>query len=111
MRLLLFVREVSGEEDVNEAILQVCSEIDKPDPPGPAARKAFYRNIVALTDDMRAQYKSRLLNLTRKQVIRAAEKYFDGDKDKQAVAVISGEEKLKAANEALADNPLKLNRI
>ncbi len=107
-----FIRSGSfGEEDVNEAILQVCSEIDKPDPPGPAARKAFYRNIVALTDDMRAQYKSRLLNLTRKQVIRAAEKYFDGDKDKQAVAVISGEEKLKAANEALADNPLKLNRI
>lgn len=107
-----FIRSGSfGEEDVNEAILQVCSEIDKPDPPGPAARKAFYRNIVALTDDMRAQYKSRLLNLTRKQVILSAEKYFNGDKDKQAVAVISGEEQLKAANEALADNPLKLNRI
>ena len=107
-----FIRSGSfGEEDVNEAILQVCSEIDKPDPPGPAARKAFYRNIVALTDDMRAQYKSRLLNLTRKQVIRAAEKYFNGDKDKQAVAVISGEEKLKAANEALSANPLKLHRI
>ena len=107
-----FIRSGSfGEEDVNEAILQVCSEIDKPDPPGPAARKAFYRSIVALTDEMRAQYKSRLLNLTRKQVILSAEKYFNGDKDKQAVAVISGEEQLNAANEALADNPLKLNRI
>jgi Zn-dependent M16 (insulinase) family peptidase len=107
-----FIRSGSfGEEDVKEAILQVCSEIDKPDPPGPAARKAFYRNIIALTDDMRAQYKSRLLNLTRKQVIRAAEKYFDGDEEKKAVAVISGEEKLKEANEALSANPLKLNRI
>jgi len=100
-----------GEEDVKEAILQVCSEIDKPDPPGPAARKAFYRNIIFLTDDMRAQYKSRLLSLSRKQVILAAEKYFDGDEDKQAVAVISGEEKLKAANVTLSANPLTLKRI
>jgi Zn-dependent M16 (insulinase) family peptidase len=107
-----FIRSGSfAEEDVNEAILQVCSEIDKPDPPGPAARKAFYRNIVALTDDMRAQYKSRLLNLTRKQVIRAAEKYFDGDKDKQAVAVIAGEEQLKEANDKMPSKPLKLYRI
>jgi Zn-dependent M16 (insulinase) family peptidase len=60
---------------------------------------------------MRAQYKSRLLNLTSKQVIQAAEKYFDGDEEKKAVAVISGEEQLKAANEAMADHPLKLHRI
>jgi Zn-dependent M16 (insulinase) family peptidase len=57
------------------------------------------------------QFKTRLLSLTRKQVIQAAEKYFDGDQEKKAVAVISGEEKLKAANEVLAANPLKLNRI
>ena len=107
-----FIRSGSfGDEDVNEAILQVCSEIDKPDPPGPAARKAFYRKIIFLSDDMRTQFKSRLLSLTRKQVIQAAEKYFDGDQEKKAVAVISGEEKLKAANEVLSDNPLKLNRI
>ena len=99
------------EEDVKEAILQVCSEIDKPDPPGPAARKAFYRSILFLTDDMRARYKSRLLNLTREQVIQAAERYFNGDEEKKAVAVISGEEQLKAANEQMAEDPLKLYRI
>ena len=107
-----FIRSGSfGDEDVSEAILQVCSEIDKPDPPGPAARKAFYRGIIALTDDMRKQYKSKLLNLTRKQVIQAAEKYFDGDQSKKAVAVISGEEQLKAANKQLSSKPLKLYRI
>ena len=107
-----FIRSGSfGEEDVKEAILQVCSEIDKPDPPGPAARKAFYRNIISLTDDMRAEYKSRLLGLSRKQVMQAAERYFDGDQNVKAVAVISGEEQLKAANESLSTNPLKLKRI
>lgn len=108
----VFIRSGSfGEEDVKEAILQVCSEIDKPDPPGPAARKAFYRNIISLTDDMRARYKSRLLSLTRKQVIQAAEKYFNGDDKNKAVAVISGEDKLIAANEAMGDHPLELHRI
>jgi len=45
------------------------------------------------------------------RVKEAAEKYFDGDQEKKAVAVISGEEKLKAANDILSANPLKLKRI
>jgi Zn-dependent M16 (insulinase) family peptidase len=107
-----FVRNsIFSDEDVKEAILQVCSEIDKPDPPGPAARKAFYRRIISLSDEMRHQFKSRLLKLTHKQVKTAAEKYFDSNADNHAVVVISGEEKLKAANEKLADNPLELHRI
>jgi len=92
-------------------ILQVCSEIDKPDPPGPAARKAFYRKIISLSDDMRNQFKSRLLMLTRSRILQAAEKYFDAKSNNQAVAVISGEDKLKAANQKLSDQPLTLYRI
>jgi Zn-dependent M16 (insulinase) family peptidase len=107
-----FIRKGSfSEEDVNEAILQVCSEIDKPDPPGPAARKAFYRKIIALSDDMRKQFKTRLLHLTRRDVLRAAEQYFNDHAVRGAVAVISAEEKLKAANEKLADRALELHRI
>ena len=107
-----FIRSGSFDaEDVKEAILQVCSEIDKPDPPGPAARKAFYRKIISLSDDMRAQYKSRILSLTRKQVMQAAEKYFNVDDENKAVAVISGEEQLIKANDKMDDRPLKLQRI
>jgi hypothetical protein len=100
-----------GEEDINEAVLQVCSEIDKPDPPGPAARKAFYRQIISLSDEMRLDYKSRLLTLTRDNVLQAAERYFDVAADKQAVAVISGEDQLNAANSKLDSSPLKLAQI
>ena len=99
------------EEDIKEAILQACSEIDKPEPPGPAARQAFYRSIVSLTDEARNRFKHGLLTLTRRQVKRAAEAYFDEDAVKRAVAVISGEERLKAANEKLADNPLTIHQI
>ncbi|MBT8372129.1 MAG: insulinase family protein, partial [Deltaproteobacteria bacterium] len=100
-----------SNEDVKEAVLQVCSEIDKPDPPGPAARKAYYRQIISLSDEMRSRFKRRLLSLTRKQVLKAAERYFDKNENQKAVAVVSGEEKLKTANEKLSERPLKICRI
>jgi hypothetical protein len=100
-----------GDEDVKEAILQVCSEIDKPDPPGPAARKAYYRKLISLSDELRIRFKSRLISLTRRQVAEVAEKYFAENGAQKAVAVISGEDKLKAANEKLSGKPLELHRI
>ncbi|MGD8882554.1 MAG: insulinase family protein, partial [Desulfobacterales bacterium] len=100
-----------SDEDIKEAILQVCSEIDKPDPPGPAARKAFYRKIVSLSDEIRSQFKTRLLSLTRRDVRQAAEKYFVISPEQQAVAVVSNETKLKETNQQLADQPLELYQI
>ncbi len=100
-----------SEEDVKEAILQVCSEIDKPDPPGPAARKAFYRKIVSLSDDIRTQFKERLLALTHRDIQQVAEKYFGPQSENSSVAVISNEEKLKEANQQLGNQPLKLYQI
>jgi hypothetical protein len=107
-----FIRGRSySEEDVKEAVLQVCSEIDKPDPPGPAARKAFYRKIVSLSDDIRTQFKARLLSLKRRDIQQAAEKYFGSQCENGSVAVISNEEKLKEANQQLADQPFRLHQI
>jgi len=100
-----------SDEDVNEAVLQVCSEIDKPDPPGPAARKAFYRKIISLSDEMRTRYKTELLALNRSKVMQAAEKYFDRQDTQKAVAVISGEDQINAANVKLGERPLKIHRI
>jgi hypothetical protein len=100
-----------GNEDIKESILQVCSEIDKPDTPGIYARKAFFRKIVSLSDDTRARFKKNLLNLGRSDVLRVAEKYFNYHPDELAVAVISGEDKLKEANEKLGDRKLILNKI
>jgi Zn-dependent M16 (insulinase) family peptidase len=98
------------QDDIKEAILQVCSEIDKPDPPGPAARKAFYRTIVSLSDDIRLAFKNKLLGLTLEQVREVAEKYFQ-EVDRKGVAVISNEDKLISANTKLGQNALTLNRI
>ena len=98
-------------EDIKEGILQVCADIDKPDSPGPAAKKAFYRKIVSLSDELRRRFKHDLLALTREDVIRVSRKYLDPLRIRKGVAIISGEEKLKAANQKLTDNPLSLYRI
>jgi len=98
-------------EDIKEAILQICSEIDTPHPPGPAAKKAFFRKIISLSDDMRLHFKESLLALTKKKVTKAAEKYFSSSATNQAIAVISGEDSLKAANKKLSGDPLELYSI
>jgi len=98
-------------EDIKEAVLQVCSDIDKPDPPGPAAKKAFYRDLISLTDDARLRFKQDLLSLTRKQVLNVAKTHFSSASANHAVAVIASKEKLTAANETLADSPLELREI
>ena len=99
------------DEDVKEAILQVCSEIDKPDPPGPAARKAFYRQLVGLSDETRLRNKENLLRLTRKMVVDAAHRYFVEIGATKAIAVISSLDQLNAANEKLTDFQLTLHRV
>jgi Zn-dependent M16 (insulinase) family peptidase len=99
-----------GEEDVKEAVLQVCSEIDKPDTPGPAARKAFYRKILSVTDENRERFKRQLLKLDRDRMVAVGEKYF-GPEKARGVAVISGEPQLDAANEKLGANAMALHRI
>lgn len=100
-----------SDEDVKEAILQVCSEIDKPDPPGPAARKAFYRRIIGLSDETRMRNKENLLKLTRKTVMEAADRYFDDAASNKAVAVISSRSLLEAANKKLAGDGLSIHTV
>ncbi len=100
-----------SDADIKEAILQICSDMDRPDPPGPAARKAYYRMLLSLSDADRKGYKARLLEMDRKRVAEAAERYFSALSD-ASVAVISGGEQLTAANGGdLPGGPLSLYAI
>ncbi len=98
------------DEDIDEAILQICSDMYKPDPPGPAARKAFFRKVLSLSDDIRQDFKKRVLSVTRSQVLETAEKYFDPDTMKYSTVVVSGEAQLEEANRKL-DVPLEIYQI
>ena len=100
-----------SDEDVKEAILQVCSEIDRPDPPGPAARKAFSRMLVGLSDEARWNFKRQLLTVSRDQLREVAVRYGLGDQKTAGVAVIAGQSQLDAANGQLEQRPLALKVI
>jgi Zn-dependent M16 (insulinase) family peptidase len=105
---------ISGEytdEDIKEAILQVCADIDHPDTPNAAAGKSFYRQLTGLTDEIRTAFKKRLLTLNREKVMQIARLYFGDAQGMTSVAVISNENALKNAAEKLKDKPLALHRI
>ncbi|MFP4475386.1 MAG: insulinase family protein [Desulfatibacillaceae bacterium] len=107
-----FLREGKfTEQDVKESILQTCSDIDKPDPPGQAARKAFFRRLLNLSDDMRTDFKKGVLATDRSRVVEVAEKYFQPGGALSPVAVISNETLLRHANEQMGDYPLSVRAI
>lgn len=100
------------DQDVTEAILQVCAEIDKPDPPGPAARKAFFRRIIGLEDETRQTFKANLLQIKGPaQVKEVARRHFAQAPTDCGVAVISSAERLTAANARLGEKALVVKAI
>ena len=99
------------DEDIKEAVLQVCSDIDKPDPPGPAAKKSFYRKVVSMRDEARRRFKKRLLGMKKKDVVETAQRYFGTQNGPSGVAVISSDDRLKQVNGKISDNPLSLHKI
>ena len=100
-----------AEGDIDEAVLQVCADIDKPDAPGTAARKAFFRGLIGLEDDARQAFKERLLSLDRKLIAEAAERHFNRSTEEAGTAVIASAEAIERANPKLASGPLEMHTI
>ena len=98
-----------SKTDVKEAILQVCSEIDKPETPGPSAMKAFYRDITKFDDNIRRQFKDSLLQLNKKRIQNIAKKYFAIDETQKGTVVISNKANLEEANIQLMAEEKQLN--
>ena len=98
-------------ENIEEAVLQVCADLDRPDPPGPAAFKAFYRRLIGLSDELRRNFKQGVLEVDLEQVRNAADKYFSTSGTNAAVAVISSQDLIEEANRQLGDRALIPYRI
>jgi presequence protease len=100
-----------SDDNITESILQVCADIDKPHTPAAGAMKAFYRKCIGLSDDLRKNFKQRLLELDKNQILAVANKHFSPGSHRSSVAVISSETALKSANDQLNGPPLVLHRI
>ncbi|OGF27806.1 hypothetical protein A2331_06900 [Candidatus Falkowbacteria bacterium RIFOXYB2_FULL_34_18] len=99
------------EEKVKEAILQVCSVLDRPSSPHAEAFSDFYRRIIGLSDEARKEYKKRLLSVTRNDIIMTAKKYFtEGGFQNRSLAVISSDSKIEKENKKMSE-PLEIRKI
>jgi Zn-dependent M16 (insulinase) family peptidase len=103
---------VSGQFEavsVEEAILAVVSDLDKPLSPAGLAAHEFACLRRGITLEMRNDFRRQLLKVGASALIRVAKRYLqDGE---SAVAVLAGESALKRANENLGENGLEIRRI
>ncbi len=98
-----------SQTDEKEAIIQVCSEIEKPETTGTSSRKAFYRDITKLDNNIRKQFKDSLLRLDKKRIRKIAQQYFTMDETQKGTAVISSKTNLEQANKELMKEEKRLN--
>ncbi len=72
---------------LDEAILGIISQIDKPSSPAGEARKAFYNSFEGINEAMLQQRRAEVLSVTVADVKRVAERYLQ--EDKASIAVIT----------------------
>ena len=103
---------VSGKFEpvsVEEAILAVFSDLDKPLSPAGLAAQEFACLRRGISLEMRNRFRQQLLEVDASALIRVAQRYLrDGQ---SAVAVLAGESALKRANENLGEMGLEIRRI
>ena len=80
---------------LEEAILGVIADIDKPGSPAGEAKRAFHEALHGRTPERRRAYRKKLLEVTLEDLKRVAETYLQGDQ--AGVAVISNAGQIEKA--------------
>ncbi|MFO7766424.1 MAG: insulinase family protein [Pelovirga sp.] len=98
-----------ADVSVEEAILAVFSDLDKPLSPAGLGAHEFSCLRAGISRDMRNRFRQQLLTVDAAALIRVAKRYLrDGQ---SSVAVLAGESALKQANENLGEQGLEIRRI
>jgi Zn-dependent M16 (insulinase) family peptidase len=100
-----------SEQEVEEAIISVSSDIERPDTETEQAKRAFARELIGLHDEIRRSFRESLLSVKRSDIARVGEKYLNDSWQEYSVAVISSEEKICTANKKLGREALSLSRL
>lgn len=97
------------EENVEEAVIQICSDIDAPLTPADNASKAFMRELVGLDDKTRDEFKTGLLLADRQRIIEAAQIHL-ADEKPYSICVITNQEKAESVNKRIS-TPMIIKEI
>ena len=102
---------VAGEfsdEAINEALLSVFSNLDRPLSPGSRGNHEFSNLRQGLTLEMRQQYRRNLLATTRDDLQRVAKKYMLENPTDPVDSILASEDKLKSE---LDETVITINRV
>lgn len=72
---------------LEEAILGVVSDIDKPSSPAGEAKQAFHNKLFGRTAEQRRRFRSRVLQVTQQDLLRVANTYLT--EDRASIAIIT----------------------
>jgi presequence protease len=97
-----------SDQEVEEAVLAVFADLDRPLSPSGRATREFSNQLQDLTREMRSEYRQRVLRTERKDLMRVAATYLLNATG--AIAVLSNRETLAKANEKLPV-PLQVTAI
>lgn len=100
-----------SEQDVDEAVLSVFSDLDRPLSPGGRGSREFAHQLQGLTRELRQEFRERALAATREDLARVAGRYLVGGRKQSATAVIAGRDLLEKANSELGSEGLAIEAI
>jgi presequence protease len=99
------------KKSITEAVLQICSEIDKPLAPAESAERDFMQTYTGLSFEMLQDFRKKIIAANVAEVRAVAQKYLSADIRDYSIAVISSKEKLTKANEGLKEIQLEIGKI
>ncbi len=73
---------------IEESILSVIGSLDKPGSPAGEAKQAFHARLAGRTDELRTQFRERIINVTAEDLYRVTETYLTADKAN--IAIVTG---------------------
>ena len=99
---------VYSDQEIEEAVLAVCSDLDRPLSPSGRASREFSNQLQGLTREERLAFRQKLLGTQRQDLLRVSARYLNGKAG--SVAVLANHDSLVQVNQGLPE-PLRIIRI
>ena len=100
-----------SDEAIEQAIIGTIKSLDQPIRPSQAVGTALARHLKHETDEFRKAFRSRLMALTKNDILSSVNDVILPAFATSPICVLSSREKLENANTELGDRPLKITDL
>ena len=96
--------------DLEKAVIGTIGQLDRPMDPAGRGYTAMVRHLAGLTDELRQQFRDRVLDTSAQDLLEAARLYLSPADERSVVAVYAPNDRLEQANEKL-ERKLKIEPL